>query len=60
VIVLRLLAVLTLLAVALSFGFFLYTRNRRYLAWARRTLQFAFVVVIVTMIFYVLERAILL
>ena len=58
-IVLRFVAVLTLLAVALAFGLFFYTRDRRYLTWAWRTVQFAFVVAIVAMVLYVLERLVL-
>ena len=57
--VLRFVGVLTLLAVALAFGLFFYTRDRRYLRWAWRTVQFAFVVVIVAMVLYVLERLVL-
>ena len=47
------------MSVALSFALFLYTRNRRYLTWAWRPFQFAFVVVIVAMVFYGLERVVL-
>jgi putative flippase GtrA len=59
VFVLRLLAVLSLLAIAIAFSLFLYTRNRRYLTWTWRILQFALVFVIAVMLLYVLERLVL-
>jgi hypothetical protein len=59
VFVLRLLGVLSLLAVVVAFGLFLYTRNRRYLTWAWRVFQFALVFVIAVMLLYVLERLVL-
>jgi hypothetical protein len=59
VIVLRFVVVLGLLAVALAVGLYFYTRDRRYLTWAWRIAQFAFVVVIVALLLYVLERLVL-
>jgi hypothetical protein len=59
VLVLRLLAVTALLAAAIAFGLFLYTRDRRYLTWCWRTLQFTFVFVIVLMVLFVVERVVL-
>jgi hypothetical protein len=59
VIVLRLIGVIALLVAAIGGGLFLLTRNRRYLTWAWRTLQFAFVVVIVVMVLFVVERLVL-
>ena len=59
VFVLRLIAVLSLLAIAIAFGLFLYTRDRRYLTWTWRILQFALVFVIAVMVLYVLERLLL-
>jgi hypothetical protein len=52
-------AVLSLLAIAIAFSLFLYTRNRRYLTWTWRILQFALVFVIAVMLLYVLERLVL-
>ena len=57
--VLRLVAVLSLLAVAVAFGLYAYTRNRRYLTWTWRILQFALVFAVVVMVLYVLERVVL-
>jgi hypothetical protein len=57
--VVRLVAVLSLLSVAIAFGLFLYTRNRRYLTWSWRILQFAVVFAVIVMVLYVLERLVL-
>jgi hypothetical protein len=59
VLVLRLVGVLSLLAIAVAFGLYIYTRNRRYLTWAWRVLQFALVFVIAAMLLYVVERLVL-
>ena len=55
-IVLRLVAVLSLLAIVISLGLFVYTRDRAYLVWAKRTFQIMLIVLIVAMVLFVLER----
>lgn len=57
--VLRLIGLLVLLTIAGSFAMYLFTRNRRYLTFAWRVFQFAFVFLLVFMAFYVLERLVL-
>ena len=57
--VLRLVVVLALLSIAIAFALFLCTRNRRYLTWTWRILQFALLFVIAVMVLYVLERLVL-
>jgi hypothetical protein len=58
-IVLRLVGLLVLIAIAGSLALYLFTRNRRYLTFAWRVFQFAFVFLLVFMAFYVLERLVL-
>jgi hypothetical protein len=57
--VLRLIGVLVLIAIAGSLAMYLFTRNRRYLSFAWRVFQFAFVFLLVFMALYVLERLVL-
>ena len=57
--VLRLIGLLVLITIAGSIGLDLFTRNRRYLAFAWRVFQFAFVFLLVFMALYVLERLVL-
>jgi hypothetical protein len=57
--VLRLVGLLVLIAIAGSIALYLFTRNRRYLAFAWRVFQFAFVFLLVFMALYVLERLVL-
>ena len=57
--IVRFVAVLSLLSILIAFGLFLYTRNRRYLAWSWRILQFAVVFAVVVMVLFVLERLVL-
>jgi hypothetical protein len=57
--IVRFVAVLSLLSVVIAFGLFLYTRNRRYLTWSWRILQFAVVFAVVVMVLFVLERLVL-
>lgn len=57
--VLRLIGILVLITLAGSFVLYLFTRNRRYLAFAWRVFQFAFVFLLVFMALYVLERLVL-
>ena len=54
--VLRLVGVLALIAIGACFALFLFTSNRRYLAFAWRTFQFAFVFLIAFLALYALER----
>ncbi|HZM47086.1 MAG TPA: hypothetical protein VFC14_19870 [Burkholderiales bacterium] len=58
-VVLRLVGALVLIAVGACFVLFLITRNRRYLSFAWRVLQFAFIFLIAFMALYVLERVVL-
>jgi hypothetical protein len=58
-IVLRLVGLLVLIAIAGSLALYLFTRNRRYLTFAWRVFQFAFVFLLVFMALYVLERLVL-
>lgn len=58
-IVLRLVGLLVLITIAGSLALYLFTRNRRYLAFAWRVFQFAFVFLLVFMALYVLERLVL-
>ncbi len=58
-IVLRLIGILVLITVGASLAMYLGTRNRRYLDFAWRVFQLAVVVVMVFMVFYVVERLIL-
>jgi hypothetical protein len=57
--VLRLIGILVLITIAGSLAMFLFTRNRRYLTFAWRVFQFAFVFLLVFMALYVLERLVL-
>ena len=58
-VVLRLIGILVLIAIAGSIALYLFTRNRRYLTFAWRVFQFAFVFLVVFLAFYVLERLVL-
>jgi hypothetical protein len=54
--ILRLVGILVLIAIAGSLALYVFTRNRRYLGFAWRVFQFAFVFLLVFMALYVLER----
>ena len=58
-IVLRLIGLLVLITITGSVVMYLFTRNRRYLAFAWRVFQFAFVFLLIFMALYVLERLVL-
>jgi hypothetical protein len=58
-IVLRLVGLLVLITIAASLTLYLFTRNRRYLTFAWRVFQFAFVFLLVFLALYVLERLVL-
>jgi len=51
--------VLALITIVGSIGLYLFTRNRRYLTFAWRVFQFAFVFLLVFLALYVLERLVL-
>jgi hypothetical protein len=57
--VLRLMGILVLITIVGSIGLYLFTRNRRYLTFALRVFQFAFVFLLVFLALYVLERLVL-
>jgi hypothetical protein len=58
-IVLRLVGLLVLITIAGSLALYLFTRNRRYLSFAWRVFQFAFIFLLVFLALYVLERLVL-
>lgn len=55
----RLAGLLLLVALAVLAGAWLFTRDRRYLDWARRLLRFSVVFAMVLMALYVAERLLL-
>ena len=57
--VLRLVGVLLLIGIVGAIALYLFTRNRRYLTFAWRVFQFAFVFLLVFLALYVLERLVL-
>jgi hypothetical protein len=57
--VLRLVGVLVLISITGSLALYAFTRNRRYLTFAWRVFQFAFVFLLVFMALYLLERLVL-
>jgi len=57
--VLRLMGILVLITIVGSIGLYVFTRNRRYLTFAWRVFQFAFVFLLVFLALYVLERLVL-
>jgi len=59
VLVLRLVGILVLIAIVGSIALYLFTRNRRFLTYACRVVQIAFIFLLVFMTLYVLERLVL-
>lgn len=57
--ILKLMGILVLITIVGSIGLYLFTRNRRYLTFAWRVFQFAFVFLLVFLALYVLERLVL-
>lgn len=57
--IVRLLLFLTLVAVGVAGLLYLFTRNRRYLKFARQLLMFTFIFLVIFAILFVLERLIL-
>lgn len=58
-VVLRLIGILVLIAIVGSIALYLFTRSRRYLTFAWRVFQFAFVFLLVFLALYALERLVL-
>ena len=57
--VLRLVGILVLIGIVGAIALYLFTRNRRYLTFAWRVFQFAFVFLVVFLALYLLERLVL-
>ena len=57
--VLRLVGILVLIGIVGAIALYLFTRNRRYLTFAWRVFQFAFVFVLLFLTLYLLERLVL-
>jgi hypothetical protein len=57
--ILRLFIVLVALLLVSSGGMYIFTRNRRYLDFARQTLRFAVLLLLVFALLFVLERYVL-
>ena len=57
--VLRLFVVLVVLLLVLSGGMYIFTRNRRYLDFAWKTLRFAALILMVLALLFLLERYVL-
>ena len=57
--IVRLLIFLTLVAVGVAGLLYLFTRNRRYLKFARQLLMFTFIFIVIFAVLFVLERFIL-
>jgi hypothetical protein len=57
--ILRLLFILSALAIALSVGMYLFTNNRRYLKFAWKIARFAFFSLLIFALLFILERYVL-
>lgn len=57
--VLRLVGILVLITIGGSIALYLFTRNRRFLTFAWRVFQWAFIFLLVFMALFVLERLVL-
>lgn len=57
--ILRLFFFLMILLLVLGGGMYVFTRNRRYLDFVRKALQFSLMVLLVFVLLYVLERYVL-
>lgn len=57
--ILRLLFILSALAIALSAGLYLFTNNRRYLSLAWKIAQFLFFALLIFALLFILERYVL-
>ncbi|MBA2350723.1 MAG: hypothetical protein ACR2FI_04660 [Burkholderiales bacterium] len=58
-ILIRLVVFLALSAIAMSIGFYLFKKDRRYLVFAWQVFKFSVVVLFVFLTFYALERLVL-
>jgi len=58
-VVLRLVGALVVITIAASIILYLFTRSRRYLAFAWRVFQFALIFTIAVLVLFVLERLVL-
>ena len=58
-IVLRLIGILVLITIGASLAMYVFTRNRRYIDFARRVFQLAVIFIMVFMVLYVVERLVL-
>jgi len=56
---LRLVGALALITIGAALVLYLFTRNRRYLNFAWRVVQFALVFAVAVMVFYIVERLLL-
>lgn len=57
--ILRLYIVIVTLLLVLSGGMYIFTRNRRYLEFARQTVRFSILLLLVFALLFVLERYVL-
>jgi hypothetical protein len=58
-VLIRLFIVLVTLLLVLSAGMYLFTRNRRYLEFARQTMRFSILLLLVFALLFILERYVL-
>jgi Mn2+/Fe2+ NRAMP family transporter len=59
VLILRLYIVLVVLLLVSCVGMYIFTRNRRYLEYARQTVRFTVLLLLVSVLLFVLERYVL-
>jgi hypothetical protein len=57
--ILRLVLVLATLLLVINGGMYIFTRNRRYLEFARQTLRFVVLLLLVFALLFILERYVL-
>ncbi|OGS93785.1 MAG: hypothetical protein A3K04_11960 [Gallionellales bacterium RBG_16_56_9] len=57
--ILRLVIVLATLLLVINVGMYIFTRNRRYLEFARQTLRFVVLLLLVFALLFILERYVL-
>ncbi|OGS96549.1 MAG: hypothetical protein A3H31_10665 [Gallionellales bacterium RIFCSPLOWO2_02_FULL_57_47] len=57
--ILRLVIVLATLLLVINGGMYIFTRNRRYLEFARQTLRFVVLLLLVFALLFILERYVL-
>ena len=54
--ILRVVALVCVAALLVALGLYAVTRDRRYLNWAWRIIQYSIVITVVVLVLYVLER----